>query len=157
MPADLPPPPPTPPAQFYSRSIGLAAGNGVGGGLEVGARPVPHVAFTLMAGRLQGDLTGFGLAPALRVTLGPQDGPYLAAGGVWFQAVGQRGGLATSTSGLGAFGAIGWAWRPAPAFETYVGAGVGWIPTVNLVQAGVPSSAPGGIKPNVEVGIRWLL
>jgi hypothetical protein len=146
-----------PPALVRPLSVGLAAGNGVGAGLELGARPGPHVAFTLQAGRLQNDLAGFGLAPALRLTLGPADGPYLAAGGVWFQAAGMRGGRATSQSGLGAFGALGWAWRPLPDGEVYAGAGIGWLPGVTQTQAGVTTTVPGGMRPNMELGIRWLL
>lgn len=151
MPADMPP------ALVRPFSLGVAAGNGVGLGVELAARPGPHVGFTLQAGRLQGELAGFGLAPALRLTLGPADGLYLAAGGVWFQAAGTRGGLATSQTGLGAFAALGWAWRVLPAAEVYAGAGLGWLPSVAQTVSGATTSLPGGVRPNAELGVRWLL
>lgn len=147
-------PTPAPEAQHPRGSIGYLGGNGIGElGLELGYRAWPHVALGVQAGRLSGSAgAGFGLAPLLRLSLEPDQGPYLALGATWFSFAADT---STQVSGLGGLLGIGYEWRPAPQFSVLGGAGVAFVPGTSIASGGVVTAAAGGLKPNFELGARW--
>ncbi len=149
LPSQPRPNPPAAPAFF----LGAIAGNGNDYGVEGGVRVAPHVALGLQGGRFADARgSGFGIGPLLRLSLGPQDGPYVALGASWFTIAADATNRASGTAVLAG---VGYEWRPLPQFSLLAGLGAAFVPGVSVDRGGVVTPAAGGLKPNYELGLRW--
>lgn len=134
--------------------VGYLGGNGLGEiGVEGGVRLAPHVTLGLHAGRIAGAAgNGFGVAPLLRVSLAPHGGPYAALGASWFTIATDA---TTSASGTAVLAGVGYEWRALPQLALLAGVGAAFVPGTSVDRGGVVTPAAGGLKPNLEVGLRW--
>lgn len=133
--------------------LGALGGNGNDYGLEGGVRLAPHLSLGLQGGRFADARgSGFGVGPLLRLSLGPQDGPYVALGVSWFSITVDA---TTRASGTAVLAGAGYEWRPVPQLSLLASVGAAYVPGTSIDRNGVVAQAPGGLKPNVEMGLRW--
>ena len=152
--------PPADAAASKRLGVGYKIGNGIGfvGG-DVIVRPIDHVTFDLQANWFSasaGDKTasGYGVAPSLQLHLhkGQVSSPYLGLG--YVHASLALEGVTASASG--GFANVGYEWRWQSGVGILLGGGFGYLARIHATNGVDTIEAPGGLRGNLEVGLRYM-
>ena len=143
--------------------VGYKIGNGLGFvGADLLLRLIPHVVFDLQAnyislseqidGATSQTVTGYGLAPTVQFQLKPiGHTPYLGIGMVYAHE--SLNNVTASATGL--LVNAGYEWRFASGVGVLVGGGIAVVGKASATDGTTTIERPGGVLPNLEIGVRY--